>query len=119
MINWLYNTITWESPDPELDQATERIQNLVLTHILRNRYLVQKAAVHKIQAQYRLYRLNQKLVHFRGKRRDYRKKRYSIPQTEQEYMDKVRLLMKTRSYLYRDIESINRILAQTTSKKTD
>ena len=110
MIDWLYNTIGWNSADPEVEAATDKLRNVLHTYIIKNKYQAKRAAVLKIQSQYRLYLIHKQLELLRQKRRNYRKYRPSIPQTENEYQDKVRLLMKTRSYLYRDIESIDRIL---------
>ena len=109
-MEWIYNTIGWNSTDPELELATDKLRNVLLTYILKNKYQAKRAAVLKIQSQYRLHIIHKQLELLRQRRRGYRKYRSSIPRTENDYQDKVRLLMKTRSYLYRDIESIDRIL---------
>jgi SRSO17 transposase len=108
MINWIYDTIGWS--DAEREEASTSIGYFVLAKHQQRDFRIKRAATRKIQALIRLYLLDKRIKALRKKRREYRKFRFSIPKTEDEYQQKVRHLIKTRSYLYRDIQSIERIL---------
>ena len=108
MISWLYDTIGWS--DTEKEEASTSIGYFILTKHQQREFRLKRAATRKIQALMRLYLLDKRIKAIRQKRREYRKFRFSVPKTEEEYQQKVRLLMKTRSYLYRDIQSVERVL---------
>jgi hypothetical protein len=108
MLSWIYDTIGWV--DQPVQEASCKIGYFILTKHSRREFRIQRAATCKIQALVRLHLLQKKIDFLRKKRREYRKFRMEVPYTEDEYQKKVRLLMKTRSYLYRDIQSIERLL---------